>query len=104
MNLLRQLGPKRHPLPAEGCRILLTGTFYSENWAMAHLRPLSMSKQCARLSVVSIYTVPAMDKVEAIYPPTWLIRVIGPVSARLLTFIRVGFLKRPHIVGASSFF
>jgi L-malate glycosyltransferase len=99
MQVAKWIGPPKRQAGKEGYDILLTGTFYSDNWIIAHLRPLSMSRQCARLSVVSIHPIPSMDKVEAMYPPNWLIHIIGAIPARLLTFIIVGFCRRPHIVG-----
>jgi glycosyltransferase involved in cell wall biosynthesis len=49
--------------------------------------------------MVSTNPVPVLPKVEAIYPPKWLMRVMGVVPARLLTFLWVAMRKRPHIVG-----
>lgn len=99
MQVAKWIGPPKRHAGKEGYDILLTGTFYSDNWVMAHVRPLAMSENCARVSVVSIYPIPPMIKVEAVYPPAWLIRTIGEVPARLLTFISVGLRKRPHIIG-----
>jgi len=79
--------------------ILLTGTFYSDNWRSAHLTPLALSNQCARLWVVPDSPMPPMEKVEAVYPPRWLVRTLGRVPARLLTFFWVGVRRRPHWIG-----
>src|SRR5580704_13605486 len=76
-RLARALGPATRPSPDGGLEILLTGTFYSDNWVRAHLYPLSLSGRCRRITVVSTYPVPAMDKVELIRPPAWLTRVAG---------------------------
>jgi glycosyltransferase involved in cell wall biosynthesis len=99
MQIAKWIGPPKRQIGREGYDILLTGTFYSNNWIKSHLRPLAMSEHCARVYVVSVYPIPFLDKVEAIYPLTWLIRTIGEVPARLLTFIWVGFRKRPHVIG-----
>lgn len=90
--------PKRGANQA-GCDILLTGTFYSENWIKSHLYPLALSERCARIRMVASTPVPPMEKVEPIYPPWWLVSVVGAVPARLLTFAFVGLFTRPHIVG-----
>jgi glycosyltransferase involved in cell wall biosynthesis len=82
-----------------GVEVLLTGTFYSENWVRAHVRPLAQSAQCARVRVVSTFPLPPMDKVEAVYPPFWLTRAIGGVPARLVTFAGLAVWTRPHVVG-----
>jgi len=78
---------------------MLTGRFGSDNWILAHLSPLSASKECSRLWMVSTNPVPAMPKVVAIYPPKWLIKVMGVTLARLLTFLWAAMRKRPHVVG-----
>ena len=40
-----------------------------------------------------------MPKVTAVYPPKWLIKVVGVVQARLLVFAWLAIRKRPHVVG-----
>jgi len=82
-----------------GCEILLTGTFYSANWIMAHLKPLTLSRYCRRVRVVTSFPIPPLDKVEVIRPPSWLIRLVGGVPARLLVFTIAAFRFRPHVVG-----
>jgi len=90
---------RRELLPGQGCEIMLTGRFDSDNWILAHLGPLSASKGCSRLWMVSTNPVPAIPKVVAIYPPKWLMKVVGVTPARLLTFAWVAIRKRPHVVG-----
>jgi len=100
MAALKGISRRPRPIrPGEGCEILLTGTFYSENWIAAHLRPLAMAARCARVRVVSTFPIPPIPKVEAIYPPAWLRRVLGDVPARLLTFAWTALRTRPHFVG-----
>lgn len=79
--------------------ILITGTFYSDNWIRSHLQPLAASRSCSRVRMVSETPVPFIDKVEAIYPTPWMIRMVGGDLARLVTFVWVGLRTRPHIVG-----
>jgi glycosyltransferase involved in cell wall biosynthesis len=43
--------------------------------------------------------VPQIEKVEPIYPPKLLVRLIGATAARLATFIWIGIHNRHHIVG-----
>jgi len=78
---------------------MLTGRFDSDNWILAHLGPLAASKKCTRVWMVSTNPVPALPKVVAIYPPRWLMKVVGVTQARLLTFVWAAMRKRPHIVG-----
>lgn len=99
MRVAIRMGPRKRPFDGNGCEILLTGTFYSENWIASHLKPLSMSKRCSGVQVVTSDPVPSIEKVEVISPPAWLVRLLGKVPARLATFIWVGIRTRPHYVG-----
>ncbi len=99
IRLAQRFVPQK-PLPEHGpLEILLTGTFFSDNWIISLLRPLALSKRCGRIRMVSTTPVPAIEKVEAIYPPKLLIKIIGRSQARLATFFWVGFHTRPHIIG-----
>jgi glycosyltransferase involved in cell wall biosynthesis len=49
--------------------------------------------------MVSSKPVPTLPKVEAIYPPKWLVKILGVTPARLLTFLWSAMRRRPHIVG-----
>lgn len=99
VSVLDTIGPRKRPPDIDGYRVLLTGTFYADNWARAHLLPLASATPCARLCVVSTWPVPPMEKLEVVYPPQWLSRFVDPVSARLITFFWIGLRTRPHIVG-----
>jgi len=98
LRLLRTLGPRRRATPPR-IDILLTGTFHSDNWAAAHLRPLAASKRCARVRVVSTFPLAPIDKVEVTRPPWLLARAVGAVPARLLAFAWIALRERPHVVG-----
>jgi len=93
------IGRKRRPIGPDGCEIMLTGRFDSANWILAHLGPLSASRECKRLWMVSTNPVPEMPKVVPIYPPKWLARILGTTPARLLTFAWAAMRRRPHVVG-----
>jgi L-malate glycosyltransferase len=91
---------RQHRVPEDGrYRLLLTGTFQSENWAAAHLRPLALSDRCASITVVAVTPVPAIDKVHAVAPPGWLVRILGAVPARLLAFAWLALTTRPDVIG-----
>lgn len=94
------IGRRQHQLPPDkGCEIMLTGRFDSDNWILAHLGPLSASKECSRIWMVSTNPVPSLAKVEPIYPPKWLMKMVGVTTARLLTFVCAAIRHRPHVVG-----
>jgi glycosyltransferase involved in cell wall biosynthesis len=98
LRVASAIGLRRRPLPTGGCDILVTGTFYSDNWVRSHLCPLSRSSECRRIRVVSTYPVPPIDKVEIVAPPRWLVHTAGSVGARLATFAWVAVRSRPDIV------
>jgi glycosyltransferase involved in cell wall biosynthesis len=90
---------RRNLISGEGCEIMLTGRFDSENWIVNHLGPLSASSECSRVWMVSTNPVPPIPKVTAIYPPKWLIKIFGVTQARLLIFLLEAMRKKPHFVG-----
>jgi hypothetical protein len=99
LHCARLIGRKRRPISSEGCKIMLTGRFDSDNWILAHIGPLAASRDCSHLWMVSTSSVPQLPKVTAIYPPKWLMRAVGATPARLLTFLWAAIRKHPHIVG-----
>jgi glycosyltransferase involved in cell wall biosynthesis len=99
VQVARALGPRQRPLPPEGAEILLTGTFYADNWVSAHIAPLAASRRCRRLRVVTDYPIASTDKIERMAPPAWVRRIAGGTGARLLTFVALALRTRPHVVG-----
>ena len=98
--MARRLPRWRKPLADSRPRtVLLTGTFFSENWIMNHLRPLVLSESCARATVVSLFPIPETPKVGWIAPPRWLCRMLGETPARLLVFVLTALRQRPDVVG-----
>jgi glycosyltransferase involved in cell wall biosynthesis len=90
---------RKKPFPAEGLHIVLTGTFYSDNWLETHLRPMGASRLIRRVTMVAAVPVPAMPGVEAVYPHARLVRVLGASTARLVTFVVVAVREKADIVG-----
>jgi L-malate glycosyltransferase len=100
MKFAGLIGRRRSKLlPNQTMDILLTGRFDSDNWILAHLGPLSASKECSKIWMVSTNPVPQLEKIEPIYPPKWLITIAGKTQARILVFLWEAISKRPHIVG-----
>jgi L-malate glycosyltransferase len=79
--------------------ILVTGTFYSDNWIRSHLLPLAASQACRRLTIVTVHPMGAIPKVEVVRPPALLVRLVGGVVARLAVFAWVAMRSRPDVVG-----
>jgi glycosyltransferase involved in cell wall biosynthesis len=94
-----RIAPRKRAVAADGLDVLLTGTFHSDNWIRWHLKPLADSARCRRVRIVATNSVPDVKNVEAIYPPRWMVRTIGALPARLLTFVCVAVYARPHVVG-----
>lgn len=92
-------GRRQRPVPAAGWRILLTGTFYSDNWVLSHLKPLAMSRQVAEVLLVTTYPVPPIEHVTVIRPPSWAVRLLGGTGARYAVFVLQALRRRPDMVG-----
>lgn len=95
----RKIMPAKRKAGDDGYTILLTGTFYSDNWIMSHLKPLSKCTRVNIIYLVSVTAAPQLEKVVLISPPGFLIKIFGGVSARLLMFMWCAFTKKPHITG-----
>lgn len=99
-RLGRWLSRQRRASTAAGPRTLvLTGTFYSQNWILNHLRPLEASAACSCIWLVSYLEIPAFPKVIMVRPPARLRRLLGEAPARLLTFAWTVLRVRPDVVG-----
>jgi len=83
----------------QGADILLSGTFYADNWVAAHLAPLAASRRCRRVRVVAAHRGPAIDKVEWVPPSRFLLPLLGGTGARLAAFVGQALVTRPHVVG-----
>jgi len=88
--------PLRRP---DQLKVLLTGTFHSANWAVAHLHPIAQSLGGGRLIIVTIYPLLERSGLVVIQPPQWLRSLAGDVGARLLIFAWTAVRERPDIVG-----
>ncbi len=91
--------PRAGLVPTEGADVLLTGTFYSENWIGAHIGPLARSRHCRRVLLVTTTSAAEFDKLEVIRPHPRLQALLGGVPARLLTFAWTAIRRRPQVVG-----
>jgi len=90
---------RKRPVPKEGLHVVLTGTFYSDNWLETHLRPMGESRLIRLVTMVAAVPVPAMPGVDAVYPHPRLARILGASTARLVTFAVVAVRRKADIVG-----
>jgi len=91
--------PRTRALPDDGIRILLTGTFYSDNWIITHLQPLALAGRVGEIRMVASTPVPEIRGVTPVYPSERLVKMIGQTPARQLTFARECFKWKPDIIG-----
>jgi glycosyltransferase involved in cell wall biosynthesis len=100
LAMVKTLGFLRKPaqldLPAD---VLLTGTFYSDNWVLSHIRPLAKSDACRNVYLVSTHDLASFDNVVVLTPPRSLRRVLGDVGARLVYFFWIAVRRKPQLVG-----
>lgn len=101
--LLKSIGglkrPKCNKYESFSVEMLLTGTFFSNNWIITHLRPIAESDKCKEIKMVSTRPIPQIKGVKGVYPPRWLVKVLGKTPARLLLFTWRAFVDRPDIIG-----
>ena len=83
-------------LPA---KIVLTATFYSEDWIKTHILPLARSSACSELIFVSSDILPDIPGADVRYPPPWMTKTTGNVGSRLIYFCYVCVRERPDLVG-----
>ncbi len=84
------------PLGKRG-RVLVTGTFYSDNWLATHLMPMSKASYCQRLLMVAIKQGPKIEGVTYLIVPKGLQRYLPNSLARLLFFMYVGVRLKPNV-------
>jgi phenylacetate-CoA ligase len=80
-------------------RVVLTGTFFADNWVEAHVRPLAAATRCEHTWVVSDRPFIPITKVTYVCAPSWLQKLIGRVPARSLLFMATAIRHRADIVG-----
>ncbi|MCU7851333.1 MAG: glycosyltransferase family 4 protein [Candidatus Thiodiazotropha sp. (ex Monitilora ramsayi)] len=90
--------PIKRKEPRKKLNVLITGTFYSDNWLVTHLKPLAMSDKIAVVKMVSVRKVPDIENVKAIYPSKNMQKYLGEVPARLLLFAWIAMHEKPDIV------
>jgi glycosyltransferase involved in cell wall biosynthesis len=98
-KILTPLASILKPVKKSQYEVLLTGNFYSDNWIRAQLQPLALSNKTKRIRMVAETEVPTIPKVEPIYPPNWLNKLVGSDLARLLTFTWLALTTESDIVG-----
>lgn len=86
-----QTGPRQYD-------VLLIGTFYTRNWCISHLSPLSKASNVNRIFAVVDGPTHEIDKVQYVYPPPWLVKMLGRAVAKFLYSLRLALRERPDLV------
>ncbi len=76
-------------------QLLLTGTFYNENWIRAHLIPLARADAIGEIDLVVDKVWFDVPKVNYICPPGWMRRWLGRSGSRVLLVFLTAFKRRP---------
>jgi phenylacetate-CoA ligase len=85
--------------PGEPARIVLTGTFFADNWVEAHVRTVAASQRCEHVWVVADHAFVPLDNVTYVSPPAWLQKTIGRVPSRSLYVVWTAIRVRANVVG-----
>jgi glycosyltransferase involved in cell wall biosynthesis len=97
---IKILSIRKQNIPKGGKKsFVLTGTFHSMNWIQSHIIPISRSKNCDHIFLISVSTYPDIENVTFLTPPNWLINTLGKVPARLVYFIFSVVRLKPDYVG-----
>ncbi|WP_238596764.1 glycosyltransferase family 4 protein [Psychromonas sp. psych-6C06] len=79
--------------------VVLTGTFYSKNWANAHLLPLVSCPSVKHVYIVSTHLEYQADGLTIVTPSDLSCRYIGHTLARLLCFFSTAVKVKPDYMG-----
>ncbi len=94
----RMIGTRSTRRESGRLELLLTGTFYNENWFRAHILPLSAAAALARIYVVTDRPLLAVDKVTYICPPPWVRSIAGRMIPRAAAMLWSAWRHRPDVV------
>ncbi|MGB2985906.1 MAG: glycosyltransferase, partial [Phycisphaerae bacterium] len=99
-SLFKRVRGSRAPaIAAQPARVVVTGSFFADNWVEAHIRPLATASFCEHVWAVSDHPFVPIAKVTYVCPPRWLQRVVGRVPARSLLFAITAVRRRATVVG-----
>jgi glycosyltransferase involved in cell wall biosynthesis len=98
-RIARSFTGYRHDGSSLGAEVLLTGTFNSEEWIMAFVRPMTLSSSCRNVVLATTFPVAPMEGLTVVKPPALLCRLLGDTGARLVVFVWQAVRRRPSLVG-----
>lgn len=96
--LRKIVGLRSRQRPPGSIQVLVSGTFYNENWYTSHIQPL---KQAATISVIHVVTerpLYELDKVQYVCPPRWVSRLLGRAPARAVAVLAIALRHRPDVM------
>lgn len=90
---------KIQPRSNESLRIMLTGSFHSDNWIRTHLMPLAQCRRVEEVVFIGNSPIPEMAGARGVQPPAWLTSLLGSPTARLILFFVCAIRERPDYLG-----
>jgi len=98
-RLVRQILRVRHRHRSVGnLHLLLTGTFYNENWFRSHILPLSSASALAKIHVVTDEPLFRVEKVAYVCPPRRAICLFGRTISRSVALLWTAARWRPDVL------
>lgn len=98
-GIARRLRHQAALAPQQGLVVVLTGTFYTDNWIKTHLVPLAQCDAVSQVYMVASTAVPQIEGVTPVYPNPRSEKLLGRTLARLWTFARTCRSKDADVVG-----
>lgn len=81
-----------------GKHILIIGTFYTRNWCIAHLSPLSKAEKVHSIVAVVDGPTEPMNGVRYVHPPAKMTRLFGRAVVKFFCALRSALHEKPDLV------
>lgn len=79
-------------------RVLLIGTFYTRNWCISHLTPLSRANNISSIVAVVDGPIHPIERVRYVLPSGAMTRFFGRTLTKLIRALREALRERPDVV------
>jgi glycosyltransferase involved in cell wall biosynthesis len=96
--LRRVSGSRPHERPCGRMRLLMSGTFYNENWFRSHIFPLTQARAFETVYVITDEPLFETEKVVYVAPSRLAAKALGRTLARAAVLMRTACRVRPDVV------
>ncbi|MBL8878183.1 MAG: glycosyltransferase [Phycisphaerales bacterium] len=79
-------------------RIVVIGTFYTRNWCISHLTPLSRAGNISSITAVVDGPIQPIERVRYVLPSAAMTRVFGRALTKLISALREASREQPDVV------